>query len=284
MKMKLSVHICSFINENYQERFRYLKKITKHIFEISKDAKIFIHTNLNVKKFQIKKIKYIVHNLKNEDPFYLSWKCRKLMKKQKNNFDYFIYLEDDMLLKKKNFEYWMANKDICLKNNLNLGFIRLEKKRNKYYSTDLTAQLEKYIEIGKDKYIVNDVNNYCAFWIYDQKEFNNFVQTKYWKFNWKGKNLYAFYGIREMSAIGWHGKNMDRYSSTVLPLKDKRIDGGAYIMHMANNYACTNHYLCFGSIEKKKILKKKLTKFSKDRLLFFKLLMRQIGKIFRKIL
>ena len=42
----------------------------------------------------------------------------------------------------------------------------------------------------------------------NQKEFIKFTQSKFWNFTWKGKNIHAFYGIREMSAIGWHGKNM----------------------------------------------------------------------------
>ena len=81
--MKLAVHICSFNGKDYQKRFIYLKKIVKNYFAISKKIKIFIHTNKISEKYKIKNIEYIAHDLKNENPFYLSWKCRSLIEKQK---------------------------------------------------------------------------------------------------------------------------------------------------------------------------------------------------------
>ena len=48
------------------------------------------------------------------------------MKSQKNNFDIFIYCEDDILFDKKNFNYWLKHKNTCIKNNYNLGFLRFE--------------------------------------------------------------------------------------------------------------------------------------------------------------
>ena len=75
--------------------------------------------------------------------------------------------------------------------------------------------------------------------------------------------MYAFYGIREMSAIGWHGKNMSRYKATIIPLINKKLNSSCYIEHLSNNHALANHPVGFGSIEKNKILSKKLKDFSK---------------------
>ena len=74
--------------------------------------------------------------------------------------------------------------------------------------------------------------------------------------------MHAFYGIREMSAIGWHGKNMSRYKATIIPLIKNKLNSSCFIKHLSNNHALTNHPVGFGSIEKK-ILNKKLKDFSK---------------------
>ena len=195
--MKIAVHITSFNNINYLERYLFLKRIIQNYQKISKKIDIFIHTNKISKKFKINKVKYILHKLENKNPFYLSWMCRSLMEKQKNNYDCFIYTEDDILFTKKNFEYWKKYRKICLQNDLNLGFLRIEKRDNEIFSTDVFKNISYYVNLKKELFAVNDVNNYCAFWIYDNKEFKEFIKTKFLKFDWEGKNMYAFYGIRE---------------------------------------------------------------------------------------
>ena len=260
--MKIALHICSYNGRNYKKRYIFLKKIVKNYFLIDKKTKIFIHTNKITEKFKIKKVNYIKHNLHNTNPFYLSWKCRELIKKQRNHFDCFIYSEDDILFTKENFNYWLKFKNISIKNDFNLGFFRIEKRNGKMFSTDLTESLKYKISISGVKFVVNNVNNYCAFWIYDKNELKKFIKTKYWKFDWKGKSMYAFYGIREMSAIGWHGKNMKRYKATIIPLFKKKLPTGSFVSHLSNNHAMTNHPVGFGSITKDKILNKNLKDFS----------------------
>lgn len=51
------------------------------------------------------------------------------MYEQRKKFDIFIYSEDDILFKKKNFFYWLKYKDECIKNRYNIGFLRIEKKK-----------------------------------------------------------------------------------------------------------------------------------------------------------
>ena len=267
--MKIAVHICYFNGDKYKERFIFLKKIVKNYFEINKNIKIFIHTNKVSKKYKIKKVKYIVHGLKNENPFYLAWKCRPIIEKQKNQYDYFVYSEDDILFSKKNFSFWLKHKALCIENNYNLGFLRIEDKNKKQFSTDLIDNIKYKIKINQKKFVVNNVNNYCALWIYDKKELSKFINTKFWKFKWKGKNIYAFYGIREMSAIGWHGKNMQRYKATIIPLLKKKLNPGCYIKHLSNNHALSNHPVGFGSIEKNRILSKNLKDFSEIKKEFY---------------
>ena len=94
----------------------------KNYFEINKNVKIFIHTNKITKEYKLKNIKYIVYNLKKEKCFYLSWKCRPLIEKQKLKLDYFIYSEDDILFSKKISNIGLIIKIFALKIILILDF------------------------------------------------------------------------------------------------------------------------------------------------------------------
>ena len=98
-------------------------------------------------KYKIKNINYIVHDLKNKNPFYLTWMCRPFIEKQKKDYDYFIYSEDDILFNNKNFNYWLQYKKVCIQNKYNLGFLRTERKNKKIFSTDLTHQINFKISV-----------------------------------------------------------------------------------------------------------------------------------------
>ena len=236
---KIAVHITFFLGKNYLNRINFLRKIIVSYKKISKNLDIFIHINKKLlNKYKIKDVNYILHNLSLEDPYTLSWKSRKLIYEQKDIYDVFIYSEDDILFTKNNFDYWINFKDICIKNNFNLGFIRVEKNNNKIYSIDVTTQLNKYLIINNNRFIVNDINPYCAFWIYDRQELNKFINSNIWNFNWRNE---FSYGVREMSAIGWHGLKMTRYKDTLIPLvksnkKKYVVNLDSLIYHLTGNY------------------------------------------------
>ena len=240
---KIAVHITLFLGKNYLNRINFLRKIIDCYKKISKNLDIFIHINKKLpNKYKINDVNYILHNLSLEDPHFLSWKSRKLIYEQKDIYDVFIYSEDDILFTKNNFDYWINFKDICITNNFNLGFIRVEKNNNKIYSIDVTTQLNKYLIINNNRFIVNDINPYCAFWIYDRQELNKFINSNIWNFNWRNEFTY---GVREMSAIGWHGLKMTRYKDTLIPLvknnkKKYIVNLHSLIHHLTNNYYLTH--------------------------------------------
>jgi len=236
--MKIVVHI-PFFNPNI-DKFKILKKTTESLKTLSNNVEIFVHTHndfLNNKKISFK---VVVHKLSDEDlnKGYLTWKCREFFEKQKHKFDIFIYCEHDILFAKKNLKYWLQFKDGLIKNNFNLGFIVTEFNHadNKFYSIHLQKKLIHYVNIKDKKYMINP-QAYCCMWIYDKVEFNSFIKTKWWKFKWNGKNYLSFYGITEMSGIGWNGMNMDRYNATAIPLDTKyKLNSGCFIRHLTNNY------------------------------------------------
>ena len=76
------------------------------------------------------------------------------MENQKNKFDVFIYGEDKILFPKKNFKYWLDNKDLCIKNDYNLGFLRYDIKNKTFYSPDQVAKSKYYVNLLNKKYIL----------------------------------------------------------------------------------------------------------------------------------
>lgn len=217
---------------------------------------IFIHTNnKNLTTDQLHKNKngklvIIWYDLTYIDPHYLTWKCRDLMAIQSraNEYDVFMYIEDDILVPWSAIDYWLEYSPLLLSKNLNIGFLRIEKNLyNEEVITDIESQLREFKIINDEIFYINNINPYCAFWIYDKKEFARFVASELYDI----KNILGGeYGIRESSAIGLHGLNTNWYQCTVLPWDNskKRLHDGCKIYHMPNNYAL-NPETSFGKIK-----------------------------------
>jgi hypothetical protein len=249
--MKITKHICFFYVE---DRIQYLNKILQETDNYKYPTDIFIHTNqlfTNDKLVDYKNgsLNIIWHDLSNTHPFRLPSLTRGLLKEQCNDYDVFIYTEDDILIPKHTIEYWLNHKDIVVRNKYNLGFVRIEidDKGDEYttdicHSPDMTnlGYLTKKIELESQTYILNDKNPYCAFWIYDKQEFNNFVNSKYYDIN----NV-SGYDIRAVVAIGLHGVETDWYNGTVIPIKEDRLTYECKVYHMPNNYVHREgHWIC----------------------------------------
>lgn len=262
---KISVHIPHYISGNSSKKLKLFTKVCNSYLKISKNIKIFVHTNKKIKKKNIK-IKYIYHNLNNINRFKLTWLCRKLMFEQKDKFDIFIYSEDDIIFSKKNFNYWLKYKDICIQNRFNLSFLRVEKslKNKKLYSTDQIKKIKFYLKI-KNILFAKLESSYCGLWIYDRDEFSKFIKSKYWDFNFNLETISGFQLTREMSAYGWHAPNMDRYDASIIPIINGKLNSNSFIRHISNNYVqnsySENPKSLFGSNRVDKLLEKKLLYF-----------------------
>ena len=87
--MKITKHISFYFLE---DRKKYINNIINETNKYEHTTDIFIHTNdadLNenaFNKYTNGIIKIIYHDLSNIHPFYLTWKCRDLLKQQKDVF------------------------------------------------------------------------------------------------------------------------------------------------------------------------------------------------------
>lgn len=206
---------------------------------------IFIHTNnkdlmeSTFIKYTNGNIKIIYHDLSNINPFYLTWKCRELLQQQKNDYDIFIYIEDDILIPYKAIKYWLEYNEKLIEMNYNLGFVRIEVKNNIEYITDLHGEnFDTIINLYEKPFCINNKNSYCAFWIYNKNEFDKFINSKYYNI----ENIQG-YDIREQSAIGLHGTHTDWYKNTLIPIINNKLIEDCKIYHMPNNYVFNKHTL-----------------------------------------
>ena len=245
--MSISIHI-PFYNPNPEKkeghrnlrRFDYLKENIENLKTLSIKNDIFVHTHnefLDDKKLDARIIKHQIND-NDLDKGYLTWKCRSLMEEQKSDYEYFSYLEHDIKFSETNLQYWLKYQEILAKKNFHLGFFIFEKSNadNQNYSIHMTKKLDKFFMINNQKFIVNDFENYCCFWIYTRQQFQNFLSSKWWTFKKRAHNFRFNYGITERAAIGYHGLSMNYFRATLIPELNGQPIQDSFIEHMTNNY------------------------------------------------
>jgi hypothetical protein len=231
--MKITKHISFYF---LKERIQYVNKIIDETNRYGCTTDIFIHTNIYLEgafaPYTNGRLQIVVHDLSKTDPFYLTWKCRDLMREQQHDYDLFMYVEDDILVPFKAVQYWLQHNEKLIELNYNLGFVRIEVDHQVEFITDLYGEkLDTLIHVEGAPYCVNNKNPYCAFWIYTKNEFSKFVNSPYYD-----PQRIAGYGIREQSAVGLHGLHTPWYKNTLIPIIDNKLAEACKIYHLPNNY------------------------------------------------
>lgn len=259
--MKLAVHIPFYSDPN---RVAYLHQVLKSLDGIEANVDVFVYTNrknwsipvlanarLVIRNFWClsrkgprsrKDYRQPYHRVPRRlryylDPFFLTWRNRDYIEKDLESYDAQMYLEDDLDFNQDTFQYWLQNRELCNRHDFNLGFLRkeLDASSSRWFYSDLDRAPENIITLQGRPFLLNDVNSYTGFWIYDRDILREFVKTPIWRFEF-GK-----YGVREKSAIGWHGIGSTRFKGTVFPLEvsdnsSLRVPGGCHVHHLPNNY------------------------------------------------
>jgi hypothetical protein len=239
--MKITKHISFYYVET---RITYINTIIESANNYEIETDIFIHTNnpnlqvTNLNAYTNGKLEIVYHDLTHIHPYFLTWFSRDLLYKQRNNYDIFMYIEDDILVPYKAIAYWLEYSDKCIEMNFNLGFVRIEIENGEEYITDvLRTQLDTIIIVNNILYCVNNKNPYCAFWIYNKKEFNAFANSKNYSLDsYIVYNYEKYYQIREISAFGWNVPGINHYKNTLIPIVNNKLIGDCKIYHMPNNY------------------------------------------------
>jgi hypothetical protein len=220
--MKIAKHISFFYIES---RIQYLNTIIGEANKYLYETDIFIHTNFagfnidGLLLYTNGRLTAIYHDLTGINPFLLTWGCRDLLKSQKNDYDIFMYIEDDILVPNRAIKYWLEYNKPLIRENYNLGFVRIEVDENGMeYITDTQygSHLTETVVINGQRFCINDKFPYCAFWIYNKDEFHRFIESGYYDI--QQCVLPEFSRLaREYSAWGLHHLSYQNYKSTVIP-------------------------------------------------------------------
>ncbi len=272
---RLVVTIAYFFNK---KKLVNLNKVCLSLFEISKFTKIYILTNnisskdYNELKKAIKvRVKIVIIKSKLSNRI-LPWYHLEYMKKAFNEkkITHFIYLEDDILLNKQNFTYWLKSRNYLKKLNLIPGFVRVEKYKNDkdFYAVDYLKRTKLnslgYVKTNREIKFVNNPYPYQGMYLYDRELMKEHLTGP-------SSNPDCGHGAYNLNFINQNMINHDLVAKAnmgltfinvpegfinriVIPFnfKENQIDKDCCIRHLSNKYV--NKKSWFGNIKVKEAL------------------------------
>ncbi len=267
---RLVVTITYFFNK---KKLVNLNKVCVSLSEICNFTKIYILTNnissknYNELKKAIKvKVKIVIIKSKLSNRL-LPWYHLEYMKKAFNDkkITHFIYLEDDILLNKQNFIYWLNSRKYLKKLNLIPGFVRIEKYKNDkdFYTVDYLKKTKLnslgHVELNEEIKFVNNPYPYQGMYLYDRELMKEHL-------NGPSSNPDCGHGAYNLNFVNQNMINHDLVAKAnmgltfinvpegfvnriVIPfnLIENQIDKECYIRHLSNEYV--NKKSWFGNIK-----------------------------------
>mgnify|MGYP003386579482 CR=1 FL=1 len=178
-----------------------------------------------------------------EHPYLLPWRqvriLREWIKSSRDADDYYIYIEDDMILNWDNIEYYTKLLMPLRAHGLIPGFLRYEVCDGARNSVDLTepqlVSIYPTVTIADAKFVC-PVNPYWAGFIFDRALANEYLGSS--SCDMFESQSVMNWGIRERAAMGltWEAVPGRHKSRCVIPLVDGRPAEYCHIWHCAQNY------------------------------------------------
>ena len=270
--IKIAAVIAFLFNE---KKLSTLSNVCESLNEISDQNEIYIITNSisSLQEEQLKKILkndaqvVIIHEILHNR--LLPWYHLNLMRKlyDKKEITHFIYLEDDILLTKPNFNYWLNSRNILKKFNLIPGFVRTEINNNNknLYAIDFIKKNKLHslpkIKVSKNYYFVSHKFPYQGMYLYDRELMGEHI-------NGPSSNPDCGHGAFDTNHIDQRMINQDLMAKANIGLtyintpsgffnrmvtlynnEKKEIDSNCQIKHLSNKYS--NLKSLFGNIKVK---------------------------------
>ena len=189
--MKLWVNVCFYYVEERVERF---KELIKTLSEIP-DIKIIINSNVNFDPT------LDIHVAELSDPYWHTWEHKKYMPQfLESNYTHFAYLEGNIEVEKKTFDYWVKTRELFKRNNLNFipATHRVQKNNDEVFSLDCThKQINRQIVEVEGQKFVSLSEPYQGMFIMDKELVEEHIKSDYFNFGQKGS-----WGIRESANLG----------------------------------------------------------------------------------
>jgi len=265
---KLAVAVTFFYNE---DRLDYLKKTCSSLSSFASEVTLFIVTNTDESKHHDKIISQMPNGLLVEikvpkllgHPFLLTWAHFSIFKNNHllDNYDYFMYLEDDIYLNSQNISYWARSSEFLSKFGLIPAFIRYEIIGQKRYATDWIKKSSlrrlKIIKSNTSYLFFQSPYPYQGMYLLANSNLREFFDSP----ASNPDRAITGWGIREKATQGATFVNIppDRRHRLAVGFDASLgvVDEGALVHHLPNNYAldCSTR---FASIEVQNIITSRL--------------------------
>lgn len=175
-------------------------------------------------------------------PFLLTWCHFDIFRKRFSDasFTHFLYLEDDVLITRRNVAYWMRGREALRSNNLIPSFVRYEKKvgDGDLYSTDVTKMVElaycPQVLLNRSYTYVNFTQPYQGMYLLDRDLMREHLadQPVPGSGGWHIRET-AAQGITFTNVpAGFYSRNLVGYD-----MSKNEIDPDCLVQHLPNNYA-----------------------------------------------
>ena len=230
---KILICICFHYTE---DGVQYLKDVLNNCLSYPMDVDIIIDTNEdNEIAYQFREFHNIAvaYHTKLEHPYHLTWQHRVHMAELIDEYDYFMYLEHDMLVPYQNFVEYTKNFKLLYHKGFVPSFIRVEGANSKQYVTDLLGPQNDVFSVNIDgKVFANLTQPYHAFWIMPQGELHdaiksveNIFKTPFYAPDAINRELAASFPMWQLGKV------------PLVLLDGDRISPLCYSYHTTNNYA-----------------------------------------------
>jgi len=232
-------------------RLKYLRTICQQLPALAFEIKVLIITNTKEANL-LKSISDSINFLPNYElidypvmghPYFLTWGYHPFFKNYfltDLSFSHFMYLEDDILIKPKNIDYWLRGRKELKETSFYPSFVRYENNHadGAMYATDITASLSykkmPFVKISCEYGFINSPQPYQGMFLMDRAMMNEYLNSQ------ACSPDFGSWGIREKATQGltYAGVPKSFFSRNLIGLNfiKRKIDCGALIHHLPNNY------------------------------------------------
>lgn len=248
-------HLAIAVTFHYvEERLTYLSRISDHFASLADKLTVFIVTNVRDRE-RVAKIEGAVGGKGFEvnflapialgHPFLLTWShfavFHKLMRDE--SISHFMYLEDDILIRRESMEYWMQGRELLRATKFYPSFLRVEQKADneRWFASDCVGRVEvaklPRVKFGDDLWFIGLPRPYQGMYLHDRAQMTEHLLGK----SAVPQGHPLGWGIREHAATGlsvwdvpegFYGRNLIAYWPN-----EGGLDDRAFIHHTPNNYA-----------------------------------------------
>lgn len=235
--MKKDLLICIAYHCADNDRVKYLNKVLLNIYETYKcsfdiiiDSNEWYPPELNGDNIKWQQHKNLSH------PFHLTQMHRQHFKDNIDNYENFMYIEDDMKFPYENYLSYLEKFKFMYPKYIP-SFIRIEYKDGQEYVSDVPVSqnitADKIISFGERRFFAIPFPfHYHAFWVMPQKELKESLTTDFTKLD-DSRERAATYPMWELKKIGLVEIELTGNIGNL----NYQVKQDCYSYHLPNNYA-----------------------------------------------